>query len=289
MGLDRDLFPPAFLRLLAVAPALVRRLRAGAAAGPSVARGPGGPFLFRGHRAYRPGDDLRRVDWGVLARHDRLLVREFEAERDARTEVWLDGSASTGPWGGRAALARAAALTVAVGLAGGGRVRLGVLREGGTQDLVVLDTPTRLREVLVALSEERPSGRAGLSEGLARLAVRVPPRSRLAILSDLLTEANPGLLHRLAGRSVAGVLLHLRAPDVWAPEPGGVVEARDVESGEVVTVRMDETVARRVAARAHAHAERWERHARDVGLAYLPFAPDALAETLLRRLAREVP
>jgi hypothetical protein len=30
---------------------------------------------FAGHRAYEPGDDLRRLDWAVSARSDRLVVR----------------------------------------------------------------------------------------------------------------------------------------------------------------------------------------------------------------------
>ena len=75
---DRDLFPPGFLRLLSIVPSVVRRLRAGAVAGTHAAPGSGGPFLFRGHREYRPGDDLRRVDWGVVARFDRVMVREFD-------------------------------------------------------------------------------------------------------------------------------------------------------------------------------------------------------------------
>ncbi|HVG92889.1 MAG TPA: DUF58 domain-containing protein [Planctomycetota bacterium] len=289
IGLDRDLFPASFLRLLAVAPGLVRRLRTGAAAGPAVARSPGGPFLFRGHREYRPGDDLRRVDWGVLARHDRVVVREFEAEREARSEVWFDGSASTGPMGGRAALARACALACATGLADGGRVRLGVLRGGEALDLVAADDPSRIRDVLVALSEDRPAGRAELARALPRLRVRMPASARFILVSDLLSRADPGALHAFAGRGVAGALLHLRVPPLWSPQPGGLWEARDAETGEVRTVRLTEEVATRMADRAHAHAERWARHARDTGLAYLPFAPSTEPEALLRRLAREVP
>ena len=33
---------------------------------------------FAEHRAYEPGDDLRRVDWRVFARTDRYYVKQFE-------------------------------------------------------------------------------------------------------------------------------------------------------------------------------------------------------------------
>jgi hypothetical protein len=143
--------------------------------------------------------------------------------------------------------------------------------------------------VLLALSEERPAGRAGLADALPRLRARIPPRARWYFLSDLLSRADPGALHRFAGRGVSGALLHLRVPEVTAPVPGVVWDARDAETGVVRTVRWTEPVAERVTARAAAHAARWALHARQVGLAYLPIAPSTEPETLLRRLALEVP
>ncbi|MCC7140282.1 MAG: DUF58 domain-containing protein [Planctomycetes bacterium] len=281
------LFPPAFLRLLAAVPTVVRRARAGAAAGARAARGAGGAFLFRGHRPYRPGDDLRRLDWTVLARHDRVVVREFEAERDLRTEVWVDASASMGVAEARGAVARAAALAVATGLADGGRARLGVLAAGDATVRLDADDPAALPEVLRALEAERPAGRAHLAEALPRLLARVPARARLVLVTDLLTDADPAVLARLAGRGLSGALLHLRVPAVWAPPAEGLVEARDVETGAVRTVRWTPALAAEATARAGAHAERWARAAAAAGLACLPFAPSTPPETLLERLVRE--
>jgi uncharacterized protein (DUF58 family) len=285
---DPALFPAAFLRLLSVVPAAVRRLHAGVADGERAVRGQGGRFLFRGHREYRPGDDPRRLDWNVEARLGRLAVREHDTERDVLTEVWLDGSASTGPYGGRAQAARAAALSAAVGLAGRGRVRLGVVRDGEPRLLLEARESGQVRLVLRALSAERPTGRAGLAAALPRLARRLPRGARFLLVSDLLSRADPGALHAFAGRGIRGALLHLRVPEVTAPAPGRWL-ARDVESGATRAVVLDEQAAARVAARARAHADLWARHATSVGLHYLPFAPSTPAEALLRRLALEVP
>ena len=49
---------------------------------------------FAEHRQYAPGDDLRRLDWKVYARTERLYVKEFEAETNTNCTVLLDCSKS---------------------------------------------------------------------------------------------------------------------------------------------------------------------------------------------------
>lgn len=288
-AVDPEIFPRSFLRLLSVVPAAVRRLHAGVADGQRAVRGEGGRFLFRGHREYRPGDDLRRVDWNVAARLGRMQIRQYEAEKDALSEVWLDGSASMGPFDGRLAAARAAALCCATGLGSGGRVNLGILRGGVPVQLAEAAEPGHMRRIFEALSRDRPAERAGLDEALPRLHKRLPRGARFLLVSDLLTRADPGVLHGLAGRRIRGVLLHLRTPAINAPSPGSAFCARDVETGVRRTVRLDSSAAVRIAARAKDHADLWAHHARMVGMLYMPFAPGFDPEALLRRLILEVP
>jgi uncharacterized protein (DUF58 family) len=286
-GLDAELFPPAFLRLLSVAPHALRRLHAGVPEGRRALRGEGGRFLFRGHRAYRPGDDLRRLDWKVAARLDRLVVREFDVERDLLSEVWLDGSASLGPLGGRVAAWRAAALAVAAGVAEDGRVRLGLVRDGNPGETLEVGSPGEVGSALHWLAAQHPRGRAGWAAALPRLRARLPRGARLVLVSDLLSRADPGVLSTFGGRGVRGALLHLRVPEVNAPAPGRPLRLVDAETGEERIVALDAGGAARAAARAQAHADLWARHAAAVGLAYVPFAPGQDEEALLRRLALE--
>lgn len=49
---------------------------------------------FAEYRAYRPGDDIRRLDWKVLARLDRYFVKEYEGETNTSVHVILDTSRS---------------------------------------------------------------------------------------------------------------------------------------------------------------------------------------------------
>ena len=49
---------------------------------------------FAEHRAYMPGDDIRRIDWRLFGRTDRHHVKEFEADTNTNVAVLLDVSPS---------------------------------------------------------------------------------------------------------------------------------------------------------------------------------------------------
>lgn len=49
---------------------------------------------FAEHRTYMPGDDLRYIDWKIVARADRWMIKQFEEETNTRAAVVLDVSKS---------------------------------------------------------------------------------------------------------------------------------------------------------------------------------------------------
>src|SRR3954466_2025516 len=49
---------------------------------------------FAEHRAYMPGDDIRRIDWRLFARTDKHFVKQFEADTNANVLMLLDVSKS---------------------------------------------------------------------------------------------------------------------------------------------------------------------------------------------------
>ncbi len=58
----------------------------------SLAKGRG--IVFKDHRIYAPGDDIRAVDWKVFARTDDLHVKTFEEELSLTVHIIVDGSKS---------------------------------------------------------------------------------------------------------------------------------------------------------------------------------------------------
>ncbi len=49
---------------------------------------------FSDHRDYHAGDDLRYLDWNVLARHNELLLKRFQEEQDLHVYLFVDCSQS---------------------------------------------------------------------------------------------------------------------------------------------------------------------------------------------------
>ncbi|MEO6709734.1 MAG: DUF58 domain-containing protein, partial [Planctomycetota bacterium] len=49
---------------------------------------------FAQHREYVSGDELRRIDWKVFARSDRLVIKEFDDETSLDCHLLVDGSES---------------------------------------------------------------------------------------------------------------------------------------------------------------------------------------------------
>lgn len=53
---------------------------------------------FASHREYIPGDDLRHLNWKLYGRHDRLYIKQYDAETNVDLHLVLDisGSMSVG-------------------------------------------------------------------------------------------------------------------------------------------------------------------------------------------------
>src|SRR5689334_13320300 len=49
---------------------------------------------FAEHRPYQTGDDLRYMDWKVVARADKWLIKQYEEETNLRASIVLDVSKS---------------------------------------------------------------------------------------------------------------------------------------------------------------------------------------------------
>src|SRR5206468_10704923 len=89
----RIIHPPVLARigdLELVAPLVVEGVINGLHRSPHL----GSPMDFAEHRAYMPGDDIRRIDWKLFARSDRHFVKEFEADTNTNFTVLVDVSPS---------------------------------------------------------------------------------------------------------------------------------------------------------------------------------------------------
>ncbi len=54
----------------------------------------GSSVEFSDFREYLPGDDIRRIDWNVYGRLDKLYIKQFMEEKEAWYHIFLDASGS---------------------------------------------------------------------------------------------------------------------------------------------------------------------------------------------------
>jgi uncharacterized protein (DUF58 family) len=248
-------FAPGFVRRLAE---LSARLSAASSreegAGRSVLAGAGDEFV--GHRPYRPGEELRHVDWALLARLDRPFVRVHRREAGERWWILLDASASMG-LGEPGKLQRAAEVAsglAVVGLRSGARVRL-VASDGGFPSFE-LRRRSELRGWLAFLEGRRAAGEPGLRALVDHARARIERGTgRVFLIGDLLDlEPREALSLARPGRELVAV--QILAPHELAP-PEGDVEWLDPEGGARVTVALDERSRVAYAQLLEARLEAW--------------------------------
>jgi len=113
--------------------------------------------LFRSHRNYVVGDDLRFLDWNVYARLEKLFIKLFLEEVDLHVNILVDVSKSMA-WGtpdkSRYARQMAAALAY-VGLANNDRVSIYCFSDGIVGELSGLRGKRTLPKALDLLQDSR--------------------------------------------------------------------------------------------------------------------------------------
>ena len=157
---------------------------------------------FAEHREYVPGDEIRHLDWTVLARTDRYYIKQYEQETNLRATICLDASASMaygnatpdGKSGGAknaqgvnkfeyaAVLAASLAYLLAmqqdvVGLTVFDKdIRLEIPQGNG---------PSHLDQIFTKLEKIAPGRTTDIAETLHKLANKIPRRGLVILISDL--------------------------------------------------------------------------------------------------------
>jgi len=135
-------------------------------------------------RAYRDGDDLRRVHWRSTARYGELMVRREEQRWRNRATVVLDGRANAHMGSGaassfEAAVSAAASIGTHIaqeGLTGqfvtdGGMVRTGPFFADRLLDSLAVIRPSTRRSLSAAVEDIRLSGAGVIIAVLGRITV----------------------------------------------------------------------------------------------------------------------
>jgi len=155
------------------------------------------------HRPYTPGDEIRALDWKILARTDKYHVKLFQDETNLRGYILLDCSRSMAfQHSGKLSKLKygsylAAALTHLL------------LRQNDAVGLVLFDNhvrtylppkarPTQFRRVLDLLETEAADSDTDVGQVLHEVAERIRRRGLVILISDLIDDVEKvanGLQH----------------------------------------------------------------------------------------------
>ncbi|HIE52160.1 MAG TPA: DUF58 domain-containing protein [Armatimonadetes bacterium] len=216
---------------------------------------------FTEYREYTPGDDLRHLDWRVLARSDKYYVRLYEQETNLRAYLLLDVSGSMG-YGSQGLTKLEYGCYLAASLAYlMTRQQDAVSLLAFAEDLVVAlppkNTPGHLNVLLKTLGGLQPQRGTRMSRTLHQLAENIRQRGLVVLISDLFDEPEEvirGLKH-FRHRGHEAIVFHLLDPDEQEFPFAGQIAFEDLEDG--TTVRTDAAAIRRAYL---AQLRAWQEH-----------------------------
>lgn len=92
--MSKAVIDEAFLQKLELLDMYIRDNVAGAFGGNHQSKKYGSSSEFADFREYIPGDDIRRIDWNVFARFEKLFLKLYLDERQMHTRIYIDASLS---------------------------------------------------------------------------------------------------------------------------------------------------------------------------------------------------
>jgi len=201
---------------------------------------------FSQYRRYRPGDDLKYVDWKLLARTDRVYTKQFRETTNLAASIVIDTSASMEFPAASEVTKFRYAVIVAAALA------YVIAEQGDAAGLVARDVllPPRsgrqhLRRLLASIGSLRSGGVWPGVETVRRAADRLGRRGLLIIISDFYDDEEPmaSELHRAQRMGHDVVQFQVLTRDEITLPYTREIEFADLESG--VRLPVNAALARR--------------------------------------------
>ena len=200
---------------------------------------------FAAHRPYIAGDEMRRIDWRVYARTDRLYVKESEEETNAPVRLLLDMSASLryAPQSvSKLDYARYLAASLAyLATRQGDRVGLALFNEEVRAFLPARGGKRHLQTILLALENLEASGQTRIAPTLLSQASQWKRRGLGILVSDLYDQPEE-IVEAIARVRRVGhdvVVFHLLDRAEKLLEQRGTYEFHDLETGETIFTDTD--------------------------------------------------
>jgi len=260
-----------------------RKSFAGRVRGERLTRRKGVSIEFADYRDYTNGDDLRHLDWNVLARLDLPIMKTYRDEEDLAVYLLVDETESM-TFGQPPKIEFARRIAAAfgyVGLAGGDAVRwqrLGV-REPARPFRRSVASYFRL---VVDATADTPSARGGGVADALRAFARQNVRAGLVlIVSDGLDPEIANAVRILFPRGHEVLFVQVLGPEEIDPDLEGDLRLLDSEGGSPVEITANGLTLREYRRRLEDHNSALAEAVRRAGGRYALARTDVTLEALL--------
>jgi uncharacterized protein (DUF58 family) len=291
-----DLLDPAELDDLGGLELIARAVVQGFVAGLHSSPSRGFSAEFAEHRAYRPGDDLRFVDWRMYGRSDRFFLKQYEEETNLAAHICLDVSRSM-DWRSRAdglltkleyGKRLAASLTLLL-IRQGDLASLICFAERVMSRLPLRGTIAHWAQIVRQLAAQAPGHLSTAGQTLEELTRAAPRPGMVVLISDLLVDEarTRRALNQLRHQGHEPLVFHILDPGELELSGSGDAVFVDPETGDEVAARSADLRVEYRAAVARS-LDAWRRACGSRGIDYHTIATDqplalALGECLHTR------
>jgi uncharacterized protein (DUF58 family) len=262
---------------------------AGRVRGERLTKKKGISIEFSDYRDYSEGDDLRHLDWNVLARLETPIMKTYRDEEDLAVHLLLDGSASM-DFGEPTKFSIATRIAAAIGyvaLCGGDAVypRLLGSRNAGAPSLRSRSSFPRIAKWL---ETAKPEGRDGLAASLRAFAHGSARPGIAVVISDGLDPQASNAVRGLGGRGHEIFFLQILSDIELDPDLEGDLRLLDSEDGKAVEITANSYALKEYRQNLAKHNEALRESVLRVGGRYaLIRAAQTLEETVKQVLRRE--
>ena len=152
----------------------------------------GGGIEFSEVREYIPGDDVKRIDWNVSARHNNLFVKEFVEENELNVYLILDLSASNNFGFIKSKLELSFEVAVSLmflALKNNDKIGLGIFTDNLEKFIPSKKGKRQVIQILKQLIEHEPkSKKTDIMKSLSSLKNKLKRKSVIYIISDFMSD-----------------------------------------------------------------------------------------------------
>lgn len=227
-------------------------------------------MIFKDHKEYVPGDDIRRIDWKAYARTKEFYVKRFDEEKDVTVHIVVDRSSSM-DFGDINKYEFAA--KIGLGLAfmtnkTNDRFRYAVFSETLT-DLTSARRNAHLVNLTETLNDVRHTPESEVEKCLTEYSSRIENKSIVVVISDFLTDTTEIRNGLEALKHTETVLVNVLDSEELDPSFKGDTILQDPESSSTLRAYLSQGLKSSYKTRLQKHVEEIEEICEEHGAGYV--------------------